>query len=98
MRVHPAPIYETILYVGVFSVLWTMRKKVQVEGRIFYLYLILAGASRFVVEFIRINPRVMFGLSEAQVIAIAMMVAGSGAFLLSAAREPAIEAQDVARA
>ena len=56
VRVHPAPIYETILYMGVFSVLWALRKKVQVEGRIFYLYLILAGASRFMVEFVRINP------------------------------------------
>ncbi len=98
VRVHPAPVYETILYVGVFSILWMLRKKVQVEGRIFYLYLILAGASRFLVEFIRINPRVLFGLSEAQVIAIVMIVVGSGAFLLSGAREPAIDAHDAARA
>jgi len=98
VRVHPAPIYETILYMGVFSLLWALRKKVQVEGRIFYLYLILAGASRFMVEFVRINPRVMFGLSEAQVIAIVMMVVGSAAFFLSGAREPAIDSQEVARA
>ncbi len=40
------------------------------NGQIFYLYLLLAGASGFVVEFVRINPRVLWGLSEAQLIAI----------------------------
>jgi len=98
VRVHPAPVYETILYIGVFWVLWSLRKKVQIDGRIFYLYLILAGLSRFLVEFIRINPRVLLGLSEAQVIAVAMMIVGSGAFVLSGVREPVIDAEDVARA
>ncbi len=26
VRVHPAPIYETILYIGVFTILWSMRR------------------------------------------------------------------------
>jgi phosphatidylglycerol---prolipoprotein diacylglyceryl transferase len=98
VRVHPAPIYETILYLGVFAILWSARKKVQVEGRIFYLYLILAGACRFLVEFVRINPRVLFGLSEAQLIAIGMIAVGIPAYFISGAREPAIGAQDAARA
>jgi len=98
VRVHPAPIYETILYLGVFTVLWSLRKKVHVAGRIFYLYLILAGASRFLVEFIRVNSRVLFGLSEAQLIAIAMIVIGSAGYFVSGAREPVISAQDAARA
>ncbi len=88
MRVHPAPVYETLLYLGVFALLWSMRKRIKIEGRIFYLYLILAGASRFMVEFIRINPRILYGLSEAQLIAIVMVVVGFGGFLLSGAKEP----------
>ena len=56
VRVHPAPLYETILYTGVFLVLWSLRKKPHVDGQIVYLYLILAGFSRFLVEFVRVNP------------------------------------------
>ncbi|MFZ0887570.1 MAG: prolipoprotein diacylglyceryl transferase [Candidatus Binataceae bacterium] len=94
VRVHPAPIYETILYLGVFAVLWSLRKKLHVDGRLFYLYLILAGASRFLVEFIRVNPRVMLGLSEAQLIAIAMMTIGLSAYLVSGIREPKLQIDD----
>ncbi len=81
VRVHPAPIYETILYLGVFAVLWFLRRGNRIDGRLFYGYLVLAGASRFLVEFIRVNPRVWMGLSEAQLIAIAMMTTGTAAYI-----------------
>lgn len=97
VRVHPAPIYETILYIGVFAVLWLLRKRNRIDGRLFYGYLMLAGASRFVVEFVRINPRVLMGLSEAQLIAIAMMVTGAAAYILSTyIRGPAAASAGVA--
>ncbi len=98
VRVHPAPVYETILYLIVFAVLWSMRRRSGADGRLFYLYLMLAGACRFAVEFVRINPRVMLGLSEAQWIAIAMMVIGAGAWFASGARaaHPAVERQEQA--
>ena len=88
VRVHPAPVYEVIMYVAIFLVLWSLRKKVTVDGRILYLYLMLAGLARFLAEFVRINPRVLGGLSEAQLISIVMMVAGAGAWYLSSARQP----------
>jgi phosphatidylglycerol:prolipoprotein diacylglycerol transferase len=88
VRVHPAPVYETILYLIVFAILWSMRGRTRVDGRLFYLYLMLAGLSRFAVEFVRINPRVLFGLSEAQLIAIAMMVIGAAAWIISGIRAP----------
>ena len=76
VRVHPAPVYETILYLGVFAILWSMRKTSHPAGRLMCWYLVLAGAARFMVEFVRINPRVFYGLSEAQLIAFVMMVIG----------------------
>jgi phosphatidylglycerol---prolipoprotein diacylglyceryl transferase len=36
------------------------------RGKVFAMYLILTGMARFLVEFIRINPRSFFGLSNAQ--------------------------------
>jgi phosphatidylglycerol:prolipoprotein diacylglycerol transferase len=89
VRVHPAPVYETILYTGVFLVLWSVRKKLHVEGQVFYLYLVMAGACRFAVEFIRVNTRVVWGLSEAQLIALAMVATGAAAYAWSSVTSPA---------
>jgi len=89
VRVHPAPVYETILYTGVFLILWSIRKKVHVDGQVLYLYLVLAGACRFAVEFIRVNPRVLWGLSEAQLIALTMVAVGIVAYAWSRVTAPA---------
>jgi phosphatidylglycerol---prolipoprotein diacylglyceryl transferase len=83
VRVHPAPIYETILYAGVFIILWSMRKTSHSPGRIMYWYLLLGGAARFLVEFVRINPRVFYMFSEAQLIGFAMMVVGGIGLILT---------------
>ena len=45
-----------------------------------YEYLFLAGLGRFLVEFIRLNPSYIFGLSGAQLISMAMMIVGSAMF------------------
>ncbi|MBK8550981.1 MAG: prolipoprotein diacylglyceryl transferase [Ignavibacteria bacterium] len=40
-------------------------------------FLILSGIERFLIELIRINPRIAFGLSQAQAISIIMIIAGA---------------------
>lgn len=86
VRVHPTPIYEAILYAAIFLFLWSRRKETRVPGQLFYLYLMLAGAARFMVEFLRVNPRVLMGLSEAQLIAIVMMVLGASLYIYTSTR------------
>jgi len=83
VRVHPTPIYEAVLYIAIFGFLWSIRKKVTLEGELLYLYLIMTGVARFMVEFVRINPRVLWGLSEAQLISLLMIVAGAIAWYWS---------------
>jgi phosphatidylglycerol:prolipoprotein diacylglycerol transferase len=73
VRVHPAPIYETLGYGAVFFVLWSMRRSRQPDGMILWWYLLLSGTVRFLVEFVRINPTLAFGLSEAQWISLALI-------------------------
>jgi len=46
-------------------------------GSVFAAYLILTGAARFLVEFIRINPRSFFGMTNAQAASVASIVAGA---------------------
>lgn len=72
----PTPLYEFLACVGLFFILWKLRKKMEPAGTLFMLYLVFAGAERFLVEFIRLNPRLLFGLSEAQLWSIPMMIVG----------------------
>jgi phosphatidylglycerol---prolipoprotein diacylglyceryl transferase len=74
--VHPTPIYETLAMGLVAVVLWRLRDRFA-PGRLFALYLILAGAERFAVEIIRRNDAVVLGLTQAQLLSLAMLVAGA---------------------
>ncbi|MBI4553551.1 MAG: prolipoprotein diacylglyceryl transferase [Candidatus Latescibacteria bacterium] len=76
-RVHPAPVYEILQSLLIFWVLWSLRVRLKQPGQLFGVYLILTGIARFAVEFIRLNPPMLFGLSDAQVISLLMVVGGS---------------------
>ncbi len=82
VTVHPTPIYELIAGILIFVFLWSRRKKYDVNGKLFAMYLILTAVSRFLVEIIRINPRIYLGLSEAQIISIVLFAAGVAAMFL----------------
>jgi len=75
--VHPTPIYELLYSTLFFALLWKWRTLPKPAGWLFFVYLILQAVGRFSVEFIRLNPPMLFGLSEAQVIAIAMILVGA---------------------
>ncbi|CAA9484720.1 MAG: Prolipoprotein diacylglyceryl transferase [uncultured Solirubrobacterales bacterium] len=74
--VHPTPIYETLAMGLVTVVLWNLRDRFA-PGVLFGLYLVIAGLERFLIEFIRRNDAVLAGLTIAQLISVAMVVAGS---------------------
>jgi phosphatidylglycerol---prolipoprotein diacylglyceryl transferase len=74
-QVHPTPVYETLASLLIFAVLWRLRTRMA-PVRLFALYLVLAGAERFLIEFIRRNEHVLLGLTQPQLFAAAMVVAG----------------------
>jgi phosphatidylglycerol:prolipoprotein diacylglycerol transferase len=76
VRVHPTPIYEMILYLGIFAFLWSIRKRPLAPGSLLWLYFVLGGAARFAVEFVRVNPTGLLGLSEAQWFSLALIGVG----------------------
>ena len=79
--VHPTPIYEAIAATIIFWYLWLQGAKAlrgpRPLGEVAGLYLVLMGMERFVVEFIRVNPRSFFGLSNAQAASLASILVGS---------------------
>jgi prolipoprotein diacylglyceryl transferase len=80
-RVHPTPLYEFFIWLAIAAFLWHMGTKAlrgpKAKGEIFANYLILTGAARFLIEFIRINPRSFFGLSNAQTASVASILFGA---------------------
>ncbi|MBM2842100.1 MAG: Phosphatidylglycerol--prolipoprotein diacylglyceryl transferase [Bacteroidetes bacterium] len=73
---HPTPVYEMILGVVGFLIMLKLRKNDYPDGKLFMIYLILSSMFRFSVEFLRLQPKLLFGLSEAQLLAIALFVTG----------------------
>jgi phosphatidylglycerol:prolipoprotein diacylglycerol transferase len=88
-RVHPTPIYEFVESLIVFGILWAIRDKGYAPGTIAWLYLILSGFARFLVEFWRINPPVGFGLSEAQWFSLVLMALGLALLIRRPVRQTA---------
>ena len=74
--VHPTPVYETLaMGLGAWF-LWQLRDRVR-AGVLFAIYLVYAGAERFLVEFLRRNSDVALGLTAAQLESLAMMLIGA---------------------
>src|ERR687894_952800 len=75
-EVHPTPVYETLAMGIAGAVLWRLRDRFA-PGVLFGLYLMIAGVERFLIEFIRRNDDVAVGLTQAQLIALALLALGA---------------------
>jgi phosphatidylglycerol:prolipoprotein diacylglycerol transferase len=75
--VHPAALYESAASIALFAALWRVRARLARPGTLFAWYLVLAGAIRFAIEFVRTNPPVLAGLTEAQWASAALGVGGA---------------------
>jgi phosphatidylglycerol---prolipoprotein diacylglyceryl transferase len=74
--VQPTPVYEFLFALALGWVLWRLGAKARPLGWLTGLYLALSGVGRFLVEFVRINPRLYWGMSNAQVAALGSVVVG----------------------
>jgi phosphatidylglycerol:prolipoprotein diacylglycerol transferase len=73
--VHPTPVYETLAMGLGAWLLWRLRDVFR-PGALFAFYLVLVGAERFLVEFLRRNEPVLAGLTEAQITSLVILFAG----------------------
>lgn len=80
LSVHPTQLYEVAMSLVIFAVLWRLRGD-RPTGWVFSLWLTLAGAERFIVEFFRAKDDRFFGaLTLAQVISLCLI--GLGVYLM----------------
>ncbi|PZP47402.1 MAG: diacylglyceryl transferase, partial [Pseudopedobacter saltans] len=79
-NVFPTPLYEIIVCIGLFFFLWSIRKKINVPGKLFGVYLFVNGLERVLIEQIRVNTKYdIFGFhpTQAEIIAVLLMLSGA---------------------
>lgn len=69
----PAAVYEMIINVIIFSLLWSLRKRVK-TGILFFIYLISYSISQIVVFIWRDNEVIFWGLKQAQLTSIGVLL------------------------
>jgi phosphatidylglycerol:prolipoprotein diacylglycerol transferase len=74
--VYPTPLYELAAGLLIGGWLWWRLGRPHANGAILGQYLLLSGTARFLVEFIRRNPRVLWGCSNAQLAAAGSAIIG----------------------
>ena len=78
VHVHPTQLYETAASLIIFALLvWVLGPRFRREGPLIFVYAVLAGVERFLVEFIRTNDPVALGLTQQQWISIALVLVGA---------------------
>jgi len=88
VAVHPTEIYETIAMLLVFWWLWRQRDHGHAIGWLFAWYMVLGGAERFLVEFLRAkDDRILGPFTLAQATSVLLMLVGG--ILLYMWRAPA---------
>jgi len=78
--VHPIGLYDGLLMLGIFLVLFFYWRRVRgqpPEGRVWLAYLLLLGAGRFLLSFLRTDPLFLDGLQQAQVLGLLYLGAGA---------------------
>jgi len=84
--VFPTPLYETIMSLLLFALLFSLRNKIKIPGRIFSLYLIVNGLERFLIEKIRVNSTyTIWGMhpTQAEIISLLLIITGAVLWLVT---------------
>ncbi len=77
--VFPTPFYETMMMFTIFGILWAIRKRINITGVIFSIYLILGGIERFFIEKVRVNNKYIifdFEITQAEIISSVSFLLG----------------------
>jgi len=90
---YPTMLYETMMAIVIFAILWRIRKHPFKAGWLFSVYLVFNGIERFLIEIIRLNPNNVFGLSQAQLIAIVLTVVGLIGLAATSRKQPIVSVE-----
>ncbi len=66
----PMPVYEMAANLGIFTILWPLRKRGWPDGLLFLVYISLYSIERFFLAFTSSYQIVAFGLTQSQIVAL----------------------------
>ncbi len=81
LATHPTMIYEALLNLGIFVLLWTIRKRGYRDGYLASLYFILYSVARSVVSLVRADDLYLGPIRAPHAVSV-LLVLGFGAFIL----------------
>jgi phosphatidylglycerol:prolipoprotein diacylglycerol transferase len=90
---HPTPLYELLLGVAGFFLLLAIERTGRLPGQLFMAYLMLSSTFRFAVEFLRLQPRIAVGLSEAQIFSVALFILGAAGYAIISRRHATLHSR-----
>ena len=83
LPVFPTMIYEVVMALLIFGVLWWLRGRFTSPGQMFGAYLVANGIERFLIEQIRVNAEMhLMGITFTQAELIAVVLVGAGVVML----------------
>ncbi len=74
---HPVQLYEAFKNFFIFEVLWLMKGKALPKGFLFWLFITMYGGIRFLLEFYKDLPPLVFNLTWGQVWSLPMILMGA---------------------
>lgn len=76
---HPYPLYEIAWNLAVLGIIWRLRRQERPDGTVFLVYLLLYSLGRFLLTFVRQETILLFGLQQAQLLAVVLAFAAAPA-------------------
>jgi phosphatidylglycerol:prolipoprotein diacylglycerol transferase len=86
----PITVFEIFYVLIAFGILLALRNRLKPQGSLFLVYLALYGAWRVGIDFLRSGTPFLFGLHEAQVIGLVVLVVSLGALVMRGRKSSAI--------
>ena len=98
LLVQPTPVYELLFALALGWYLWIRGRRDLPLGQLTGEYLVLSGIGRFLVEIVRRNERLYYGMSNAQVAALGTVVVGAVLIVIAQRhRHVAVDSQATAQ-
>ncbi len=88
----PMPVYELIANLGIFALLWQLRKRNWPDGLLFLVYLSLYSVMRFLLAFTSSYQIIVLGLTQSQIVAILALAVALPLIILTQLRQPKVVA------
>lgn len=98
MPVFPTPVYEFLMSLLIFAILWRIRKRFSTPLSIFSIYLIFNGVERFFIEQIRVNSKYQWGFinpTQAEIISVCIVASGILLYVFKKKIDNAIGVQNI---